>query len=419
MATKMKDDWDILKNFLPVGWEKKATELGALRRKRKMKNAETLLRTLLIHLAEGKSLRTTSAYAREVGLCTLTDVALLQRLQASQEWFHWMAVELFALLQGPLLANDLFQHYRIRLVDGSSISEPGSTGTDWRLHYSFLLSNLRCDTFLMTSAKTGEAFQRYPVSPGDLLIGDRGYCQRKGILYVLRHQGHVLVRFHSTNLPLFRRSGSPFVVLEHLRQLETEEIGDWNVWFESPDGGKLIKGRLCSMRKSQEAAEKAKKQLRQVASRQGRTLRPETLEHAEYMTVFTTATRHVFKGMRLLSLYRARWQVELVFKRLKSIIGVGHLPKHDPESCLAWLYGKMVVALLVERLYQEAEIFSPGGIQCQFPQHALEKASSTQPVRSPWREFEFWFMVVQQAIMPRLSMNQAIEHWGQIKKKSR
>lgn len=419
MATKIKDDWDIVKTFLPVGWEKKAAELGALRRKRQIKNAETLLRTLLIHLAEGKSLRTTSAYAHEVGLCTLTDVALLQRLQASQEWFHWMAVELFALLQGPVLANDLFQRYRIRLVDGSSISEPGSTGTDWRLHYSFLLSNLRCDTFLMTSAKTGKAFQRYPVSPGDLFIGDRGYCQRQGIQYVLEHHGHVLVRFHSTNLPLFRRSGSPFVVLEHLRQLGPADIGDWNVWFTSPEGGKLMKGRLCSIRKTQEAAEKAKKHLRQVASRTGRTLRPETLEHAEYMTVFTTTTRHVFTGKRLMALYRARWQVELVFKRLKSIVGVGHLPKHDPESCLAWLYGKMVVALLVERLYQEAEIVSPGGLQCQFPEHALEQASSTQPVRSPWREFEFWFMVVQQAIVPRLSMEQALEHWGQIKKKSR
>ncbi len=76
MTTKiMKDDWDVLKKFLPLGWEEKATELGALQRKRKIKSAETLLRTLLIHVAEGKSLRTTSAYAHEVGLCDLNDVA--------------------------------------------------------------------------------------------------------------------------------------------------------------------------------------------------------------------------------------------------------------------------------------------------------------------------------------------------------
>ncbi len=75
----------------------------------------------------------------------------------------------------------------------------------------------------------------------------------------------------------------------------------------------------------------------------------------------------------------------------------------------------MVVALLVERLYQEAENF-PLGLECLSPQHALEKPPPTQPVRSPWREFEFWCMVVRQAIVPRLSINQAIEHWEPIKK---
>lgn len=367
MDTIIKDDWNILKNFFPVGWEDKATELGALVRKRKITSAETLLRVLLIHLADGKSLRTTAACANEVGLCDINDVALLHRLRASEEWFHWIATELFRTLQGNPLPAKLFQTYRIRLVDGSSISEPGSTGTDWRLHYSFLLSNLRCDTFLITSTKTGEAFQRYPVASGDFLIGDRGDCHRKGIMYVLKHHGHVLVRFHSTNLPLFTKNGTPFSVLNHLRGRHDGDVGDWNVWFKAPEGDHLVKGRLCSLRKSQDATEKAKKKLRQIASKKGRTLMPETLEHAEYITVFTTATRHVFKGKTLLSLYRGRWQVELVFKRLKSIIGIGQLPKYHPESCLAWLYGKMIIALLVERLYQEAEFFSPWGSPISAP----------------------------------------------------
>ena len=38
-------------------------------------------------------------------------------------------------------------------------------------------------------------------------------------------------------------------------------------------------------------------------------------------------------------------------------------------------------------------------------------------IRSPWREFEFWFMVVQQAIIPKLSLRHALEHWDKIKEK--
>ena len=357
----LKDDWDILKKFLPDHWEDKATEYNALVRKRKIKNADVLLRTLLIHLADGKSLRTTSAYAKEAGLCDINDVALLHRLKASQGWFRWMTFELFKSLRGDPLPANLFRKHRIKLVDGSSVSEPGSTGTDWRIHYSFLLNTLQCDTFKITTPKEGETFKRHSVLPDDLIIGDRCYCNRKGIMHVLNSKGHVLVRFHSTNLPLLKRSGKSYSVLENLRTLGNGEIGDWNVWFKDPENHNLVKGRLCAVRKSKEAIEKAKKALRRKASKECRNLKPETLEYAEYMILFTTATRHSFKGVQLLLLYRARWQVELVFKRLKGIIGIGHLPKYNPESCISWLYGKMIVALLVERLHQEAELFSPWG----------------------------------------------------------
>lgn len=363
----LQEDWEILLKFLPDGWEAKATELGALVRKRKIDSARTLLRLLLIHLADGKSLRTTAAYAHEAKLCDINDVALLHRLKASQEWFRWMSQQLMKALKGPSFPEVPFRQFRVRIVDGSSISEPGSTGSDWRLHYCLQLATLRCDTFKITDPSIGEDFQRYSVAQGDLIIGDRGYCKRKGITYVLESGGHVLVRFHSSNLPLFTYRGSVFPSLERLRSLEPGSHGDWDVWYRSPDNKRLIKGRLCAIKKSKEAIELAKRKLRTKASKQQRQLRPETMEYAEYVIVFTTVNRHQFKAEDILSLYRGRWQIELVFKRLKGIIGIGHLPKHNPESCIAWLHGKLFVALLVERLYQEAEFFSPWGYPLQSP----------------------------------------------------
>ena len=107
--------------------------------------------------------------------------------------------------------------------------------------------------------------------------------------------------------------------------------------------------------------EKAKKAILQAASKKQRKVKPETLEYAEYVVLFTTVNRHRLKKIDVMELYRARWQVELAFKRLKGIMDLGHLPKNDPESCKAWLYGKLFVALLVEHIYQEAESFSPWG----------------------------------------------------------
>ena len=65
-----------------------------MRRCRKIPNAEILLRVLLIHLAEGCSLRETSVRARQGGIVDLSGVAILDRLKQAGEWFRWMNTKL-------------------------------------------------------------------------------------------------------------------------------------------------------------------------------------------------------------------------------------------------------------------------------------------------------------------------------------
>ena len=355
------EEWVTVTSFLPIGWQDKAKELGALIRRRKIDNPDTLLRVLLIHLAEGMSFRTTSAYAEEANLCDINDASLIHRLRASKEWLHWLAQELLKRINTIPSPDNFSRKFNIRLVDSSMINEPGATGSLWRLHYCFRLDNFSCDTFEITTQHEGESFQRYPVEKNDLLIGDRNFCKRNGIVHVLNNQGHVLVRFHSTSLPLFNRRGKRLEILPLLRSLADGEAGDEDVWFKDPNDGSLVKGRILALRKSKEATEKAKKEIRKDASRKSRNLKPNTLEYGEYIILFTTLNRHRFSGEELLTQYRYRWQIELIFKRLKSIIGIGHLPKSNPDSSIAWLYGKMILALLTELLYREAEFFSPWG----------------------------------------------------------
>jgi IS4 transposase len=81
--------------------------------------------------------------------------------------------------------------------------------------------------------------------------------------------------------------------------------------------------------------------------------------------VFTTLSEVEFEPQTILDWYRLRWQIELVFKRFKQIAQLGHLPKNDPESATAWLYGKLFVALLVEKLLAHANSFSPWGYPLQ------------------------------------------------------
>ena len=86
---------------------------------------------------------------------------------------------------------------------------------------------------------------------------------------------------------------------------------------------------------------------------------PGTFEYAKFVILFTTFPASRFDAGGVLEWYRARWQVEPVFKRFKSLARLGHLPKYDDESAKAWLYGKLFAALLIEKLIRHASAISP------------------------------------------------------------
>ena len=119
-------------------------------------------------------------------------------------------------------------------------------------------------------------------------------------------------------------------------------------------------GALKGLRKDK-SVDALLRTLRKEAGRKGKQVRPRTLEFARYVIVFTTFPEAAFSAVQVLEWYRTRWQVELVFKRFKSLAQLGHLPKYDDESAKAWLYGKLLVALLVEKLIRHASAVSPWG----------------------------------------------------------
>ena len=357
---RLDEDWLVVQSMLPLGWEAKARELGAFRRGRAIPDAATLLRVMLIHLAQGCGLRETAVRAKQGGLASLSDVAILKRLRACGEWFKWMSESLRQkwLPEFPMEAQ-AWQGRRVRLVDGTMVSEPGDTGSQWRLHYAVGLPALNCDEVIITKSSDGETLKRFTVERGDILIGDRGYAHRAGIAHVVRHGGDVIIRTNLVTLPLLNASGVRVDPLLALRTLRVGECGDWRVCVQG-DGKQLIEGRLCAVKKSEAAAHKAQRRVQRESQRSGSTMRPETLEAAGYVFVFSTLPDTI-PAHTVMELYRGRWQIELAFKRLKSLVQLGHLKKIDAQAARAWLQGKLLVAFMLDALLETTERISPWG----------------------------------------------------------
>lgn len=353
-------DWTVVTSFLPAAWQDLAVSTGALKGLRKDKAAGNLLRTLLIHLACGYSLRETAVRARKAQLADMSDVALLKRLRKSSEWLRALCVSLFKE-RGVHLGDP--QGLQFRLFDATDVKEPGKTGSLWRIHFGFRVPSLACDFFKITETEgegTGESFTQFPVEPGDYILADRAYSTARGIHYVASSGGYLCVRVNTQALPILLSSGQPFDLITHLRTLKTSSAtGAWAVSIPGPQGEELLPGRLCAIRKEKKAIHLAHKRLRRNASKRGHTLRPETFIIAEYVILFTTLPEATFSAADVLHWYRVRWQIELVFKRFKQIAGLGHLPKHDDASARAWLYGKLFVALLTAKIMAYAAAVSP------------------------------------------------------------
>ena len=123
----------------------------------------------------------------------------------------------------------------------------------------------------------------------------------------------------------------------------------------------MIVGRLCAVRKSNTAIERAQYKLKRKQQQHKNSGTVATRTYARYVLVFTTLSREVASSRTVLECYRLRWQIELVFKRMKTLTQLGHLPKHDDRSARAWLYGKLLVALLTQKLIRIGRDISPWG----------------------------------------------------------
>ncbi len=360
-----EEDWELLTTFFPARWSELAEETAALKGLRQDKSPEKYLRVLLLHLGCGHSLRETATRARQADLADLTDVALLKRLRKSKAWLHALCEALFAEQQrGPAPARTP----PFRLVDSTVVKEPGQTGSQWRIHYSLQWPGLNCDYFKLTATEgkgTGESLAQYPLQAGDHVLADRGYCRAQDFHSAAAQGAVTLVRLNPSAMRLVTETGKAFPLLTRLTGVtKPGQIREWPVQLPL-DGAKALPARLCLIRKSEAAIKVALKKLRREASKDQRTLAPETECYAQFVMVLTTFPAKEFPTATVLEYYRFRWQVELLFKRFKQLAQLGHLPKYDDESSQAWLYGKLFVALLTEKLLAHARAFSPWGYSLQ------------------------------------------------------
>ena len=197
------------------------------------------------------------------------------------------------------------------------------------------------------------------MQPGEVVLGDRGLAHARGLHAVADDGAHSLLRMHWQNIRLSGPEGRALDLALILRRADDEDTGTYVV---VPLKGKdALPARLIVRPLPADRAEEARRNLRRNASKKGRTPTRQALLLAGYFCLLTTLPASLADDAAVLELYRVRWQIELFFKRDKSLLGLARLRATDPPLVRAYCLGKLIEIALVTLLVTEGESFSPWG----------------------------------------------------------
>ena len=328
--------------------DESARSSGALVRRRGVGSAHDLLRIVMGYSVLDWSLRMLGMWCVTVKLCNISKTALLHRLRNCQIWLGQLIVKI--LLQ-QRLAFPTGMNIRTRMFDASVICEPGSKGSDWRLHLGFDLGWMGMDWLQITDGHGGENMTRFPVAAGELWIGDRAYALASSVGHVLAGGAWILVRAGWRKLPFEQENGQRWDVIAWLKKANLVPAGDpqeTKCWVTTPNGRFPL--RLIARAIPEEAAESARRKMRREASKKGKTVDARSLYAAGFILLLTNLPLADWGMTQILQLYRFRWQIELAFKRLKSLLNLDGLRTRDPQLVQVYLLSKLLAALMLERL---------------------------------------------------------------------
>jgi hypothetical protein len=339
-------EWDELVSQFPDDLEGSAKEYGALLRHRKIESASDLLRMVLIY-AIVLSLRLAVIWGVGLNICNISRQDLQKRVHNSTAWLrHLLDVQLSNIFETPTKGKGLIN--RVILRDASTISRPGSPGTEWRVHLSWSPFAMQPAQVTLTDEHSGEGLEDAQLREGDLVIGDRAYGIWRTVREALEALAHFIIRLTWSNLPLLTPDGETFNLIAWLRSLpETKKRAEAIV--VAADDPQKRPLRLVAGRLPPDKARAAREKVRRQARKNGREPNPNTLLAAGFCILLTNLPVGIWTAPLVLAFYRIRWQIEWCFRRWKSLCHLDELPSYPSEIAETVLLAKLIIVLLMQK----------------------------------------------------------------------
>ena len=321
-----------------------ARKLGAFSRSRAIRTPEELLRAVLLYSGSDLSLREVAANLTQNGR-RLSDEAVRGRLSVCEPWLHAI---LSAMM--PTLEDHSAGSLRLKTIDTTTVQAPGAVTTDFRLHFVWDHKENRLHHFLLTDNKIGENLKLFEWQKGDLMLADAGFSKADQLAAVKASGAEYVVRCAPKQISLYLPSGERLNVVKELKEnCGRKTTISMSVLIKSKAG--LEAAWLHAYRLPKEKAREARGRLIRRAQKKYRgKVNKEILYLADWVLLLTSLPPEKVSAEIIGKLYRGRWQIEIVIKRLKSLLDLDALrARRGSRLARVYLLGKLLYSLIIER----------------------------------------------------------------------
>jgi hypothetical protein len=368
---------DLKKLFLKRDIEDLAWETGFYKRCSGKIRGFDFLAALLVSTTSAlqSSLEGISDILAHIGIKTrVTAQAIMKRINSEK------TVEFFKAIYEKVLEKkfsqfsevpaDLLSHFsKVLLQDSTSVTLhqklqkefKGSGGraskASAKLDLIYDYKNKKYETIKLTDQ--GEADQKLAlriedaVTEGSLVIRDLGYLRVDSLIKIVSQSAFFLSRLKSNIAVYLNQEDENSIDLgDYIMKHCESGILDRTVYITA----KKFPTRLIAFKAPKEVADKRRRTAKASGKKQGRKLREATLKFLGFTVFITNVPLEIWKAQVIGTIYRIRWQIELIFKCWKSKAQINYLEGTDAKRIECLIYAKLIYILLVNQIYVLAEL---------------------------------------------------------------
>lgn len=311
---------------------KKLKKTQIIKRKRIIKDYETLVQAVFLYIAEKLSFQQLSdIMACKYGIC-MSDTAWKKQILKAAPSFLEAATECLCE-KTPVLQE---KSKKIYALDATNIATEGINGTVIRVHTQLSLSDCICFSSHITNQHTAESVRNFTIEEGAVYLADRAYGKASQFAYMLEHNANFIFRISPSQIRLYKEP----LCKERLDVQQLIENTSFSCMCYFRYNKKIYRMRLIGTPLPEEKRKEAEKRVCRKANKNQRKIRPQTVLYSSWV-ILATSLPDAVSVDKILETYRLRWQIELLFKRAKT-----HLRFHKIRRS-SYHYISSVVSLWV------------------------------------------------------------------------